>query len=419
MWEFTAGVLLLTLGGGRSLLLPATLAFAAQMTQALLGAKAGGIVDSGGTLSMPLLSLGAQNIAIGLSAVSAVLALQGSDEVSIGAFSVIFFSCVGRLASLASKVSVENHWAVALGNADDDPQALTRLNGNMRAVDLSCKILAPTAAGLLMSLCDYQFAGCVVALTSFLAWPLEAVCLTRVYNDPWCREQLDGRKLAADNAGENNGLDAGSSGAWRLYFSQSMWPSAFALSMLHLTVLSFGQLMTAYVLTLGVHVALVSLYRSAGEVFGLAATQIKPWLDRRRSGGNQDQIATMFISFQVSMLVPSVIGATVWAREDLGPVAASLLLVGGVGASRFGLWGFDLTVSLMLQNGISPPDAMGRVVGVQKSLEAFFGVIAGVLCILMHDPSQFQILALISWTSVSSAAVLHTASSGIKRLSRR
>jgi len=319
MWEFSAGILLLGLGGGRSLQLTATFAFALQLTQMLLGAKVGGLVDRGNPQTTPVAALAGQSFGIALAALSAAsalhLAADGDVNVPFSAGLIIAFSCVAKLSSLASKISVENHWAVALAAGEAGPQVLTKLTSNMRAIDLSCKMMAPIVAGLIMSAFSPAIAGLAVALANALAWPVEVICLLSVYRDPWCRSQLEARyhKGDAQAPSKSNSAPTLEENAWKLYFSQRIWPSAFALSMLHLTVLSFGQLMTAYVLTLGVDVAIVSLYRSLGEVFGFAATQMKPWLDKHQ-GLSHAHVATIFIWFQLAMLVPSAVGASFWAR---------------------------------------------------------------------------------------------------------
>merc|ERR1712187_264681 len=111
------------------------------------------------------------------------------------------------------------------------------------------------------------------------------------------------------------------------------------------------------------------------------------------------------------MLVPAVVGAfgnLRWVHLRLSHLAASLLLVCGVGASRLGLWGFDLSVYQLLQIRVDPASALGAVSGVQKSLEAIFGAGASLASVLISSPEQFEYLALGSWLSVLTAATLHT-----------
>lgn len=404
MWEFSAGLLLLSLGGGSSLRLPSALAMGMMLTQALLGASIGRLVDNGHALRTPLAALAGQQVGIALAALSAAffLRLDPASPIRVpgGAFCVIGFSCLGKLSALASKVSVENHWTVSLsaGVRGD----LAQFMGLLRRIDLSCKILAPVVSGVLMSIYSPAAAGLAVAVVNVLAWPIEAACLRRVHQDPWCRKQLEA--FSQDASPSSPAAKVSQDSAWRLYFSQGgLWQSAFALSMLHLTVLSFGQQMTAYVMILGIDPAVISLYRGVGEIFGVTATFAAPWMVKRL-GWSSGYSAFLFIWFQLLFLVPSAIGASGWARRNLPAIVSSLLLVGGVGVSRLGLWGFDLSVQQLLQERSSK----GAIMGVQKSLEASFGTTAALLGVLFPQPSQFQYLAFGSWFAVFSAALLHS-----------
>mmetsp|Transcript_120086 Transcript_120086/g.345236 ORF Transcript_120086/g.345236 Transcript_120086/m.345236 type:complete len:454 (+) Transcript_120086:42-1403(+) len=409
MWEFSAGLLLMTLGGSRSILLPSALALSMMFTQALLGSRIGRCIGRGHVLWAPLVALAGQNVFIALAALSVALFL-GVDErtdtaVAIGAALTIGLTCVGKLAALASKVSVENQWAAALSAGC--PGDLALLNGQLRRIDLTCKILAPAASGMWMSAFGAIPAGLLVAVVNLAAWPIECACLTWIHRDPWCKARLEESSPRSSALSPQHAHDPDEASPWRSYFSQRIWRSAFALSLLHLTVLSFGLQMTGYVLILGLDPALIAVYRGVGEVFGLAATYASPWFVRRLGWSNSSS-AVLFIWLQLLCLVPSVFGSTGWARRNLAPAVAATWLAAGVGVSRLGLWGFDLSVSQMLQQLVEPPSVRGDVIGVQKSLEAGFGTVASLLSVLLPEPDQFQILALVSWTSVCSAALLHT-----------
>jgi len=363
-------------------------------------------VDTKGALSTPLAALFGQNIAIAAAALSAAFALRDGYAGPGAIACVIGLSCVAKLASVCSKLSVENHWAKSL--AGEDRTTLANLNGTLRSIDLSCKILAPGLAGVVMSLLSPAAAGICIGALNIIAWPIEALCLSTVHKDPWCQERLerprDGGKAKPKDTGAPS-VDVGEKGGFALYFSQQgLWPSMLALSLLHLTVLSFGQLMTAYVMTLGVEASIIAVYRGGGEVFGLIATKVAPKLVEKFG---PHKAATFFIWFQLTMLIPSVIGASQWARQLPG-LASSMLLVGGVGVSRLGLWGFDLSVTQKKQEGVTPQAALGRVSGVQNSFESFFGASAAAVGIFLCQPTQFMYLACGSWCSVASAAMLHS-----------
>lgn len=409
MWEFTAGILLMQLTGGRSLQLPAALGFFMLSTVVVLGGRVGGLLDGISAIEGPIVCYAIQSVCIAAAALSTALPDFIGVSPTYAVIATITLSCVSKLASMGSRVAVERRWSKALsrgGTQHEESQRLALFNGRLRTIDLSCKVMAPVGAGVVMSCFGNNAVAIMVAGFNLLAWPVEVFALRRVYSDPWCREQLEEAScqspkspaVSADSA-------APKQSPFRLYFSQhGLWPSALALSFLHLTVLSFGNVMTAYIITLGVDVSIISFFRSLGEVFGITASIIAPILIKRIGPSKS---AVFFIWFQLTMLIPSGIGASSWAR-GLDPLLSSSLLVGGVGVSRLGLWGFDLSVTQLMQEKTEPPSALGAVSGVQESLCSTFGALGMFSGVVMSDPLQFQYLAFGSLISVASAAVLHT-----------
>lgn len=82
------------------------------------------------------------------------------------------------------------------------------------------------------------------------------------------------------------------------------------------------------------------------------------------------------------------------------------MLIGGVCASRIGLWVFDITMKQLFQECVDE-EFRGVVGGLQNSLQAFFGLITFVLGILFPDPSDFCILVASGYASVGIALLLY------------
>ena len=59
---------------------------------------------------------------------------------------VIGLAIVANLASVATKISVEKDWVVAI--AADDKDFLAKMNSTLRTVDLLCLLVAPLLAGI-------------------------------------------------------------------------------------------------------------------------------------------------------------------------------------------------------------------------------------------------------------------------------
>merc|ERR1712130_786537 len=63
-----------------------------------------------------------------------------------------------------------------------------------------------------------------------------------------------------------------SNAGWKSYLSQDIVLAAFSMTLLYLTVLSLGLLMTAYLNWKGMSEAELSLYRGLGALAGVSAT---------------------------------------------------------------------------------------------------------------------------------------------------
>jgi len=424
MWEFAVGLMLLRVGGGESIQLPAVHLFAMLLTTAFIGPSMRKLIASISVLRGPLLTLFFQNFSIFLASLCGfyVVDIPDSPRFYVAVSFIIGLSCFARLASVGRSLSIENRWAAALCHGDRS--ALAILNAQLRRIDLGCKIIAPVLCGFMISFFSYKAAAITIAFVNILAWPIEMRSFRRVYSDPWCRECLDlspvNSLMHAETGVPTELTDrifadpkcpeglAAQGKSCQFYTSQvKVWKSSFALAMLHTTVLSFGQIMTVYVMTLGISAALVAVYRSASELLAVLG---KTCIPRRVVGKAPVNAATSYIWIHFTCLVPTVLAASAWARS--WPVLlSSTVLVGGVSISRLGLLGFDMYIQQHIRENVSPRCALGMFRGTQGSLESFCGAVAPLLGMVLHEPQQFQYLALMSLASVGCAALLHTCSS--------
>lgn len=118
---------------------------------------------------------------------------------------------------------------------------------------------------------------------------------------------------------------------------------SFAGALLYFTVLSFSGQMVTYLLSSGYTSMHVAVVRTVSVALEVLATWIGPWLMTRigpvRSG-------LWFASWQVGCLA---LGMSIfWSYEDNALISASAL-VGGTILSRIGLWGFDLSAQIIVQ----------------------------------------------------------------------
>lgn len=130
---------------------------------------------------------------------------------------------------------------------------------------------------------------------------------------------------------------------WREYVRQPVFLASFALSLLYLTVLSFGPTMVTFLLHSGFSSLQVSGMRIGAVLAEISGTWVAPFLMDRigpiRSG-------LWFLNWQFCTLAAAV-AAFAFASDSPQLVAVSLIV--GVALSRLGLWGFDLSVQFLVQ----------------------------------------------------------------------
>lgn len=130
---------------------------------------------------------------------------------------------------------------------------------------------------------------------------------------------------------------------WRKYVSSPVFLASFALSMLYLTVLSFGTQMVTYLLYIGFTSFEVGCMRIGAVVSELAGTWAAP-LAMNRVGPVRSGL--WFIDWQVGCLAAA---AAAFAFLDPSSKFVAVSLIVGVALSRLGLWGFDLSVQFLVQ----------------------------------------------------------------------
>ncbi|KAL3161599.1 hypothetical protein ABBQ32_010458 [Trebouxia sp. C0010 RCD-2024] len=352
VWEFAIGLIMLEVYPS-SLALVSAFGLVDSLAKVFCGSSVGSYIDRTTRLKAACSMYVMQHTALVLSALSALVSLQshqGSAVFWTGVACTIGFGSVSSIGAQGSTLSVEKEWTVVLCNGNS--AALAKVNSGMRAIDLSCLLLAPIAAGFLMT-----YTSISTAIVAIAAWNL-AACVPECYLLVCAQRASAVLRAAKQLTAKAEFACPRTDGGWGTYFKQTLWPAALALALLYLTVLSLGMLMTAYLKWQGITEAKLSLYRGAGAVSGLAATVIFPRL-LNRSGLKTTGV--MGIWWQAVSLVLAV--APVWLAQlgvHMPASAASHILLGGLVASRFGLWLFDLAVSQMLQEWV-PAKNIGMV----------------------------------------------------------
>lgn len=130
---------------------------------------------------------------------------------------------------------------------------------------------------------------------------------------------------------------------WVKYYNSPVILPSIALSMLYLTVLSFGTQMTTYLLAVDFSPVQISAMKVFAAISELSATYVTP-IFMRKIG--HVRAGLWFINWQVICLAVAV---SLMLSPHLQATASTTGMVTGVILSRLGLWGFDLSVQFLIQ----------------------------------------------------------------------
>lgn len=126
------------------------------------------------------------------------------------------------------------------------------------------------------------------------------------------------------------------------YLHHRAFLPSFTCALLYFTVLSFGSQMITYLLFVGYNSIHIGIARTLSVAFEISATWMSP-LAMARIGPIRSGI--WFISWQMLCLAGGVI--IFWVVET--PIVSAFGLIAGTILSRVGLWGFDLSVQIIVQ----------------------------------------------------------------------
>jgi iron-regulated transporter 1 len=301
---------------------------------------------------------------------------------------------------------------------------LSDTNVSMRQIDLGCKIAAPTVAGLFVALFDdgassafdhgYDLRGAALLVGGLnaLALVVEYICTAKIYHDipDLALKSVDTvkRRLEPSNQNTIKVVPTRGNRLWmmckvpdglRIYFEQPICWAGFSLALLYLNVvLTFGGIMTAYLVWRGMAMEAIGVWRGVSSAAGLAGTFVYHFM-AKRSG--LIHIGMASVLFQFLCLTSSYASLFVEDRN-----ASFGLLIAGVCFSRIGLWVFDISVTQLMQEHIPAP-IRGLVGGVQQSLNAFFTLVAYAVGLFISDPKNFHIYATTAYGGVGLAALFY------------
>ncbi|KAK6443395.1 hypothetical protein LTR95_000221 [Oleoguttula sp. CCFEE 5521] len=385
-------------------LLPASVyALARSAAAVVLLPWLGSRLDGLDRLASIRLSLLSQRIPVALSCIGFYLLLRmppahgalAGKVISLGALSLL--ACVEKLGASTNTIAIERDWVVII--AGDEDAHLATLNAQMRRIDLFCKLVAPLAISLVDS---YSTRIAVVGMGMFTSMSLlaEYVCIARVYRSvPGLRSFGE----PEETIGTDDATRPAASGFGSVikYVQHSAFLPSLSLALLYLTVLSFSGQFITYLLASGFSSTRVALLRAIAAVFELSATWAAPFIARRIGA-----VRTGLWSLNAQLAFITGAWICLWFTPGATLRLATIGLITCTILSRTGLWGFDLSAQLIIQDEVQP-EFRGTFSSLEASLHNIFEMLAFASTIIFPSTSQFKYPVAISAGAVTLSSILY------------
>lgn len=452
-WQFCLILFLTALTNFKSFTLVASYGLFSGVVVSISGSSAGSMIDNSqrNRLEIAQLFIWIQNTSVLIATICCYFLLRSVNErgvqlesswipdlappATIKTWALIIvvhiFGAIGKLTDQSMTVALERDWIVVMSKVagqgseptekDSKEKAwLSQTNTIMTQIDLACKVAAPAAAGMFFAYFDnddeYQvndtqpvtqwlnlaFAAIIIGALNLLSLFVEIFIIGHIYKLVPLLATRKNRQIM--NRGVTNssieyrrrfaflprGLD--------LYLQQPISFGGIAAAILYLNVLSFGTMMTAYLVFKGMSFESIGVLRGISSTIGIIGTFAyricSKWY-------NLTFIGAWSVSFQFLCLGLSF--ASLYISND--KVSLNFLIIGVI-ASRIGLYSFKLTITQLMQQTI-PEDIRGIIGGVQKSLNGLFDLATFCLGLFFAKPEEFSFLITTGFTSVGIALFLY------------
>ncbi|KAJ3784441.1 iron-regulated transporter [Lentinula aff. detonsa] len=425
VFEFGAVLYLATIYPGT--LLPMSIYALTRAASAIIFSPViGRYIDTANRLHVVRLSIVLQRLAVAVSCIvfwSLVADWRWIPVLGSGNLVILaILACVEKLCSIMNLVSIEKDWVVVI--AGENEGVLTTLNAQMRRIDLICKLAGPFVIAIIESY-SIKVAVLVNLGMNLASVAVEYYAIAKVYSivpalqDPKTSSPNDNNILLT---GEPESLEGGNIRYYdrlinsikftlhefNVYFHHKAFRVSFSNSLLYFTVLSFAGQMVTYLLSAGYNSLHIAIARAFSVTLEISATWFTPFLMSRIT---PIRTGIWFINWQIMCLVAGV--SCFWPVSSKPFVAATGLVAGTI-LSRVGLWGFDLSVQVIIQKEVEA-EIRGSFSSVEAAWQNMFELCAFTSTIIFSKPEQFRWPVMMSLLAVSLAGMLYASFVRLRR----
>jgi solute carrier family 40 (iron-regulated transporter), member 1 len=344
---------------------------------------------------------------------------------------IIVLGIIGETMNNAQIISTEKDWIIIISESTD--YSINTINKILKRIDLICKILAPATIGIIIDRFDDNnqqifVAGLVIGIWNILSFPLEIILKTIVYNQfPELRKKIhhhingtihsheDGEQIHDHIEGENwfdiehihsniqyhKKESCCNFSSIKLYFSHPICLASLSASMLWMTVLSNGSIMTNYLQWRKVDLTIIGISRGLGALMGVIGTYLFGCINTRTKSEEKTGALSLW-SFWI-ILLPILI-TFILKRTSL---ITDYTLMGSCILSRSMLWMFELSLQNIMQKNIEEENR-GKINTMHTTMYQLFYILINIFGIVFFKPEHFFYLVIISIVAVGSSVITYT-----------
>ncbi|KAG0342779.1 hypothetical protein BG004_005584 [Podila humilis] len=332
---------------------------------------------------------------------------HGADGGSVHFAFIVFLGCTLKLAFIGNSIAVEKDWAMIISDGH-----LEQLLPTMRRIDLTCKTVSPIFIGFLSDTRPLVIT-LVICLWTATSTLVEYILVSQLCHDvprladrapyqPSCptTASTPSEEHQVQREEETNSGNIPSAIGFHEFVRHKTFPLILSMGILYINVLSFGGPMTSYLVSIGYSSGLLGTMKALAGIVGVAGTFAQPLLSNRF--GNIR--VGLWSLWQLTLTLGLVVLALTNTLSS--QTATSILIFGGMAASRLGLWIFDITENLILQE-YTAAEHITSIAGWQYGVCNLFDLLHYGLTIAVPEPRLFVIPASVSLGCIVAATLIY------------
>lgn len=308
---------------------------------------------------------------------------------------IILLSIVGEIMNNTQIISTEKDWIIVMSNKCN--LEINDINTKMKRIDLFCKILAPAVISVFIDLFKNDqekifVAGIIICFWNLLSFPIELYLKSYVNSN---FPELNHKNYIHKKEKKCDLTHI------KLYYNHNIFYASISLSLLYMTVLSNGSIMTNYLQWRKISLTIIGLSRGLGALFGFIGTFLFTILNKKLRNEKKTGLISLWGFF--ILLFPILISFILFNNDRI----SDYTLIGLCIISRSMLWIFDLSIQKIMQYEIEEINR-GKINSMHTTMFQIFTCFIGIFGIIFYKPEDFIYLIMISILSLGISSIIYT-----------